>query len=94
MDTEQASLTTVRRSILIYKITALIMDDLDRSYWQGDEPRTSLELNNQIAKAIDAIRQWKNAADIQDSESDVMIDAQIVWLEQLLKLADVEMKGL
>jgi|GEM_PF-2899618 len=69
------------------------MSDLDEAYWQGKEPKTTRELREQILEAVRAIQQWKDAADIQNAEDSVLIDAQIYWLEQLLKLSKVELKS-
>lgn len=66
--------------------------DLNRSYWQGKEPKTSEELRDQIKKALLSLRQWKNIANIPSSEDSIMIEAQIFWLEQLLKIADIELQ--
>lgn len=66
--------------------------NLDSAYWQGKEPKNSKELKEQINSALLALRQWKDAADIPSAEDSVMIDAQIFWLEELLKLADIELK--
>ncbi len=68
------------------------MDKLDSAYWQGSEPKTSKELREQILSALRAIQDWKDAADIQNSEDSLMIDAQIFWMKQLLKLSKVELK--
>lgn len=38
------------------------------------------------------MQQWKDAANIPNTEEGVMIDAQILWLKELLKLADIELK--
>ena len=57
-----------------------------------EEPRNTEELIKQINDAIFALRQWVDAANIQSSEDSVMIEAQIYWLEQLLKLARIELK--
>lgn len=65
--------------------------DKDEDYWQGKEPKTSEELRTQINSAIEATRQWLWAADLK-SEDSVMIEAQIFWLEQLIKLAKIELK--
>lgn len=66
--------------------------DLNSSYWQGKEPKNSEELREQIKNALLALQQWKDAADIASAEDSVMIDAQIFWLKELLKLASVELK--
>lgn len=68
------------------------MDKNDLAYWQGEEPKTSEELREQIQSALRAIQQWKDAANIEDPQDNVMIDAQIFWMKQLLKLAHIELK--
>lgn len=68
------------------------MDTNSAAYWQNKEPKSTKELNNEIKKAVLAIRQWTDAANIESSEDSVMIEAQIFWLEELLKLAHVEFK--
>ena len=67
------------------------MDANDIAYWDGKEPKTSEALNEQIQSAVSAIQQWKDAAGIPKIEDGVMIDAQIFWLQQLLKLARIEL---
>ncbi|NMB47920.1 hypothetical protein GYA13_00540 [Candidatus Kuenenbacteria bacterium] len=62
------------------------------AYWQGKEPKNTEELNKQIERALLAIRQWVDVANIKNSEDRVMIEAQIVWLEELLKLSDINLK--
>ena len=57
-----------------------------------EEPKNTEELVKQINDAILATRQWVDAANIQSSEDSVMIEAQIYWLERLLKLASIELK--
>ncbi len=64
----------------------------DDAYWQGKEPKNSKELVKQINNAVLATRQWLDYADIEDAEKSVMIEAQIYWLEQLLKLAKIKLK--
>lgn len=66
--------------------------DVNSAYWQGKEPKNSEELREQIKNALLALQQWKDAADIPNAEDSVMIDAQIFWLKELLKLASVELK--
>ena len=68
------------------------MDKNDLAYWQGKEPKTSMELREQILSAIRATEQWLDAAKIDDEQDRTMIFAQIFWLKQLLKLAKVELK--
>lgn len=68
------------------------MNKLDLAYWQGREPKTPKELGEQIHSALRAIEDWVDAADIQNSEDSVMIEAQIFWMKQLLKLAKIELK--
>lgn len=68
------------------------MDKLDTAYWQGTEPKTPQELREQIHSALRAIEDWVDAADIQNPEDSVMIEAQIFWMKQLLKLATIELK--
>ena len=65
------------------------MDTNDTAYWDGKEPKDSAELNEQVQSAVRAIQQWKDAANISRTEDGVMIDAQIFWLKQLLKLARI-----
>jgi len=66
--------------------------DMNSAYWQGKEPKSSEELRNQINRALLALKQWLDAADIPSAEDSVMIYAQIVWLEELLKLASIKLK--
>lgn len=66
--------------------------DINSAYWQGKEPKNSKELRDQVDSALSALKQWKDAADIPNIEEGVMIDAQIFWLEQLLKMANIELK--
>jgi len=68
------------------------MDKNSAAFWQNKEPKTTEELNNQIKNALLAIRQWVDAANIDNPENSIMIEAQIVWLEELLKLAKTELK--
>lgn len=68
------------------------MDTNSDAYWQNKEPKSMKELNEQIKSAILAIRQWTDAANIERSEDSAMIEAQIYWLEELLKLAHIELK--
>lgn len=68
------------------------MDTNSAVYWQNKELKTTEELNVQIKKALLATRQWVDAANIDNSEDSVMIEAQIFWLEELLKLAKIELK--
>lgn len=65
--------------------------DVNSAYWQGKEPKSSEELRNQINRALLALKQWLDAADISSAEDNVMIYAQIVWLEELLKLSRIEL---
>jgi ABC-type amino acid transport substrate-binding protein len=67
--------------------------DLNSAYWQGSEPKNSEELRDQINRALLALKQWKSAANIPSAEDSVMIDAQVFWLEELLKLANIELKS-
>ncbi|OGH07227.1 MAG: hypothetical protein A2171_02765 [Candidatus Levybacteria bacterium RBG_13_35_9] len=67
--------------------------DINSAYWQGKEPKNSQELRDQIKNALLALKQWKDAANIPNTENSVMIDAQIYWLEELLKLSNVELKS-
>lgn len=68
------------------------MNENSAAFWQNKEPKTTKELNTQIKNAILAIRQWVDAANINSSENSVMIEAQIFWLEELLKLGKIELK--
>ena len=68
------------------------MDTNSAAYWQNKEPKTTEELNTQIKNALLAIRQWVDAANIDNPENSVMIEAQIFWLEELLKLAKIELR--
>lgn len=65
------------------------MDVNSTAYWQGKEPKTSKELKEQIEKALLVLQQWKDAANISNVQDSVMIDAQIFWLKELLKLANI-----
>jgi len=65
--------------------------NVNSAYWQGKEPKSSEELRKQINLALLALKQWLDAADIQSSEDSVMIYAQIIWLEELLKMAQIEL---
>ncbi|EKE21537.1 MAG: hypothetical protein ACD_7C00199G0004 [uncultured bacterium] len=69
------------------------MDANSVAYWQNKEPKSTEELNKQIKSAILAIRQWTDAANIENSGDSAMIEAQIYWLEELFKLAHIELKG-
>lgn len=66
--------------------------NIDSNYWQGEEPKNTEELNLQIESAVQAISQWVDVADSLRSEESVMIEAQIYWLEQLLKLSRINLK--
>lgn len=66
--------------------------DKKSAYWQGEEPKNSEELKEQIEEALLALQQWKDAANIPNIEDGVMIDAQILWLKELLYLAHIELK--
>ena len=68
------------------------MDANDTAYWDGKEPKNSEELNDQIQSAVRAIQQWKDAAHIPKTEDGVMIEGQIFWLKQLLKLARIDLR--
>jgi hypothetical protein len=57
-----------------------------------EKPRNAADLNRQISNATLAIRQWTDAADIPNGEDRAMIEAQIDWLEELLKLARVDLR--
>ncbi len=66
--------------------------DFKSAFWQGKEPKNSKELREQIKNALLAIRQNVDAANISSSEDSVMIEAQIFWLEELIKLSSIELK--
>lgn len=66
--------------------------NINSDYWQGKEPKNSEELKEQIDKTLLALQQWKDAANIPSTEDNVMIDAQIFWLKELLKLSNIELK--
>jgi len=87
--------TVWHESLLIYikMRVEVAMDANSKMYWQDKEPKTTAELNGQIQSAMLATRQWVDAANISNSEDGLMIEAQIIWLEELLKLAEIELKG-
>lgn len=74
------------------------MDNNNSSVWWGEmkKPETTQELVEQINDAIKATRQWLAAAEIKetgDNEGDtMMIEAQIDWLQDLINLADIQIK--
>ena len=57
-----------------------------------DEPKNSEELREQINEAIEAIKFYKYVADIEDAFAGSGLNANINWLESLLKLANIELK--
>lgn len=62
------------------------------TYWQGDKPKDTKELQKQINRAILALRQWIDAANIDNAEDSAMIEAQLFWLEELLKISQIKLK--
>lgn len=59
---------------------------------ENDElPKNSEELREKIKEAIVAVKQGVSLADIEDASIVTFIDANILWLESLLELADIEL---
>ncbi len=67
------------------------MDKLSTAYWQGKEPKTTEELREEIASALTAASQWLGDAEMSDDDR-TLVDAQLFWLRELLKLANIEIK--
>ncbi len=58
---------------------------------QGELPKNSEELREHIKEAIVAVKQGMDQAEIEDNSVNTFIDANILWLESLLALADIEL---
>ena len=71
--------------------TELAMVKIDMAYWQGSEPKTNEELQDQLQEAVIAAFQWLNVAKIDDDDK-MMVYAQIYWLQELLKLSRIELR--
>ncbi len=67
------------------------MDKLDVAYWQGKEPKTTKELQDEIQSALRAAFQWLGVTEMSD-EDRALVEAQIYWLRELLKLGDIQIK--
>lgn len=67
---------------------------MPENYWEltdegPQKPKNSKELNSEIKDAVLAIRQNLNMIDHEDT---VWVSVNIDWLEELIKLSDIEMK--
>lgn len=63
---------------------------IDETIYVPTVPKNTKQLKTEISTAIQAIRDWLWASQV-DPESFVLIDPQIEWLEDLLKIADIEL---